>query len=131
MKKTTLALALCCSLNFSFAYASPQAWQKLSPSEQEALAPLHAQWDSLPEHQQHHMLGIAQHYPGLNSDAKQRFLSRLSTWAKLTPEQRQAARDKYRAFSKVPADKREQVKQMIRQNEEAKMQQPDHVVAPK
>ncbi len=72
------------------------------------------------EAQQSNFLSIARHYPDLNLSEKQRFLGRLATWAKLTPEQRQAARDKYRAFSRVPEEKREQVKQMINQNQKMK-----------
>ena len=71
----------------------------------------------MPEVQQHNLLNVAKHYPGLTTEEKQRFLSRLGTWSKLTPEQRQAARDKYRAFSLVPEDKREQVKQMIKEDQ--------------
>lgn len=63
------------------------------------------------------MLNVAKHFPELSTEEKQRFLSRLGAWSKLTPEQRQAARDKYRAFSQVPEDKREQVRQMVREEQ--------------
>jgi len=52
----------------------------------------------------------------------------LEAWSKLTPEQRNAAREKYRAFSKVPPEKREQVKQMIRRDQEVKALQSASVV---
>lgn len=112
-----LSSALCLSLGISPAAASPQPWYSLSPSQQEALAPLAAQWNSLPEAQQQNLLNVAKHYPELSAEEKQRFLSRLGAWSKLTPEQRQAARDKYRAFSQVPEDKREQVRQMVREKQ--------------
>jgi len=63
---------------------------------------------------------MAEHYPKLNPAAKQRFLNRMTTWVQLTPAQRQAARDKYHAFSKVPPEKREQVKQMVREKQQTK-----------
>lgn len=63
------------------------------------------------------MLNVAKHFPELSIEEKQRFLSRLGAWSRLTPEQRQAARDKYRAFSQVPEDKREQVRQMVREEQ--------------
>lgn len=75
------------------------------------------QWDNLPEAQQQSMINVAKHYPELNAEEKRRFLGRLGAWSKLTPEQRQAARDKYRAFSQVPEDKREQVRQMVREEQ--------------
>jgi len=120
MKPSTIALLFFCVLSSTSALASPQPWQKLSPVEQEALAPVQPQWDSLPEKQQHELRLMAEHYPKFNPTEKQRFLSRMTTWVKLTPAQRQAARDKYHAFSKVPPEKREQVKQMIKQKQETK-----------
>jgi hypothetical protein len=41
----------------------------------------------------------------------------LETWGKLTPEQRHRAREKFTAFSKVPEEKREAVKQMVREQQ--------------
>jgi len=39
------------------------------------------------------------------------------------PGTTRSSREKYRAFKKVPAEKREQVKQMVRQEQERKAQQ--------
>lgn len=128
MKRITLTLALCCALHMAHTFAAQEPWQSLSPSEKEALSPVYPQWNSLPETQQRHLRHLAQHYAGLSMDGKRRFLSRLATWAQLTPAQRQAAREKYRAFSQVPAEKREQVKQMIKQKQVA--QQPASAVVP-
>jgi hypothetical protein len=47
----------------------------------------------------------------------------LVKWSQLTPEQRNAAREKYSAFNKVPADKREQVKQMVKEEQARQAQQ--------
>jgi len=112
-----LPAIFCLALGVSSAAAAPQPWHSLTPSQQEALAPLSQQWNGLPEAQQQSMLNVAKHYPELSTEEKQRFLSRLGAWSKLTPEQRQAARDKYRAFSQVPEDKREQVRQMVREEQ--------------
>ena len=69
--------------------------------------------------QQKHYLKIAKRFPSLTSEQKQRLHNRLVYWSKLSPEKRKAAREKYQAFSKVPADKREQVRQMAREKETA------------
>lgn len=130
MNRLLATVALCCVLNVQLATAAPEPWLTLPPAEREALAPLYPLWNSLPETQQHNLRRLAQHYPKLNRDEKNRFLSRLATWAQLTPAQRQAAREKYRAFSQVPPEKREQVKQMVRQNQAIKAQQPASAVAP-
>lgn len=123
MKLFTATLALSCAFHMSLACAAPVSWQALSPSEQVALAPIYQQWNSLPETQQNNLRHIARHYADLNADGKHRFSGRLSAWAQLTPAQRQAAREKYRAFSQIPAEKREQIKQMVKQNQAIKAQQ--------
>lgn len=117
MKRLTLTLLCCGLLNVPLALAAPEPWQALSPAEKEALAPIYPQWSGMPEQQQHNLRHLAQHYAALTPDGKRRFQSRLVTWARLTPAQRQAAREKYRAFSQLPAEKREQVRQLVRQNQ--------------
>jgi hypothetical protein len=47
----------------------------------------------------------------------------LVNWSKLTPEQREAARQKYRAFNKLPAPMREDVKQMIKKEQQKNTRQ--------
>lgn len=130
MNKLIVAMAVICALTAQTAAAAPEPWSALPPAEREALAPLHPQWNSLPEKQQHNLRILAQHYPKLKMDEKRRFQNRLVTWAQLTPAQRQAAREKYRAFSQIPAEKREQIKQMVKQNQAVKIQQPVSGVAP-
>lgn len=53
---------------------------------------------------------------------KQRYHARLETWSKLTPEQRDAARKKYRAFKSLPPKERERVKQRIKDEQLKKAQ---------
>lgn len=123
MNKPTLALTLLLTLNTPIALSAPQPWQKLKPVEQEALAPARPQWDRMPESQQQELRLMAEHYAEFTPEEKQRFHSRMTTWINLTPEQRQAARDKYQAFGKVPADKRAEVKKMIREQQHDKNQE--------
>lgn len=78
------------------------------------------QWDTLPEAQRSRLLETAKRYPQLNHEQKERFHSRLAKWSKLTPEQRKAAREKYRAFNQVPEKEREQVKKMVQEQEARK-----------
>jgi len=44
-------------------------------------------------------------------------ISQIQEWAALTHEQRERAREKFTAFSRVPEDKREAVKEMVREQE--------------
>lgn len=103
------------------AQAAARPWSKLTPIQQEALAPIAPQWDTLPDMQQKRLLATTKTYPKLSPDKKHRFLDRLTEWSKLTPEQRNRAREKYKAFSKVAPDKRTEVKQMVLQSELEKM----------
>lgn len=103
------------ALLFQPALAAPKPWVNLTPIQQEALAPLAGDWDTIPEKQQRQFIRLAKRYPKLTAVQKQRMLERLNRWSKLTPEQRAQARDKFRAFSKVPPKQREQVKQILQQ----------------
>lgn len=104
--------------------AAVTPWNSLTPAQKEALAPLAQYWDGLKEIQQRRLLNTAKRYPGLTTEKKIRFHKRLEAWSKLTPEQRNAAREKYKAFSKVPPETQAQIKQMVIEDNESKMQPP-------
>ena len=78
---------------------------------------LQDEWAQLDESQQRNFVDLARHYPTLTAEEKLRFRNRLEAWHRLTPAQRQAARDKYQAFSQVPEEKQEQVRKMVREQE--------------
>ncbi|MDD2915716.1 MAG: DUF3106 domain-containing protein [Gallionella sp.] len=122
MRTTIIAVFLLLCVTGSSAIAAEKSWHSLTPVQQEALAPLSQQWDKLPELEQHDLLNTASRFPHLTPEQKLRFHSRLETWSKLTPTQRKAAREKYRAFKNVPTEKQEQVKQMVKQ-EQARREQ--------
>lgn len=75
----------------------------------------------MPDIQQKRLLATTKRYPQLSPKKKELFQARLTEWSKLTPEQRTSAREKYKAFSKVPTEKREEVKRMVRQREAEKL----------
>ena len=93
---SSVLVALLLQIHLSAAEQS-KSWVQLSPSQQEALAPLAAQWDSLPTKLQNNLLHATNYYPRLDQMKKQRFQSQLEKWSKLTPEQRERARAKYKA----------------------------------
>jgi hypothetical protein len=118
-------LLLVCWTNTSV-IAATNSWRSLTFSQREALAPLAQEWDTLTEAQRSRWLDTAQSYSNLNPDQKKRFNTRLGKWSKLTHEQREAAREKYKAFQNVPAQQRQEVKQMV--NHE-KMEETTHTNA--
>lgn len=103
------------------AHAATKPWQTLTPTQQEALAPIAHEWGNIPEKQQKRLLATTKRYPKLSPDQQQRFRTRLTEWSQLTPEQREHARAKYKAFSKVPPDKRAEVKRRVLQSEAEKL----------
>ncbi|MGC2166735.1 MAG: DUF3106 domain-containing protein [Gallionella sp.] len=108
--------------------AAAEPWQSLNPAQREALAPLAQQWDTLTDIQQDRLIKTANRYKHLTAEHKKRFQDRLTVWSKLTPEQRAAAREKYQAFKKVPVHQREEVKKMVKEEQEKKSQKSENWV---
>jgi hypothetical protein len=95
--------------------AEAEVWAQLTPIQREALAPLSQEWNSLPSKRQQHYLSLANGYATLTPPQKAAFTERLAKWHHLTPEQRQLAREKFKHFKKLPVEKREEVKRMIKE----------------
>jgi hypothetical protein len=55
-------------------------------------------------------LGIALRYQSLSTDEQVRVQRRMTDWAKLTPEQRRQARDKFKSLQSASPEKKEAVK---------------------
>lgn len=116
--------ALLACLLATAAHAESIPWVKLSPLQREALAPLMNQWNSLPDQYQGDMLKLTNHYEKLSPEQKTRLRTRLLDWSRLTPQQRAQARQKYTAFQKVPLEKREMVKSMVKEERAARLTTP-------
>lgn len=86
------------------------SWTKLNAEQQRILAPLAVQWDKMDGFQRKKWLGIAQRYPSLSTEEQTRLQRRMTDWAKLTPDERKRARDKYKLLRKDPPEKKEAVK---------------------
>lgn len=99
-----LATALACAaLAASVALAAPAkktpAWSELTPAQQQALAPLAEEWGRLDAASKRTWLGVAKRYPKMTPIGQKRVQTRIKTWAKLTPEQRREARERYRELT--------------------------------
>ena len=64
----------------------------LTADQQQALAPLAAEWNKLGLQHKTKWLGIAKRYPAMQPEEQKRVQGRMQRWAKLTPEQRWQAR---------------------------------------
>jgi hypothetical protein len=82
------------------------AWAELTAQQQEILAPLKADWESLEPERRRKWIGVAKRYPKMTPLGQERVQRRMQTWAKLTPEQRRQARETYKRIVKVPPEKR-------------------------
>lgn len=108
-----LILGLCFALSASAATADKKQpdWSQLTPEQQQILAPLANDWNTLEQRPRKQWLLLAKRYPKMKPDEQQRIQTQMQDWAKLTPEQRRIARENYKKLAKQPPEKREAVKQ--------------------
>lgn len=116
MAKALLGIALAFCLGISVAHAQTAknpTWNQLTDAQQRILAPIEDAWEGLDAARKQKWLGIAKRYPKMKPEAQARLQRRMQEWVSLTPEQRSAARDKYKEFGELPAvrEKWEEYKQ--------------------
>ncbi len=87
------------------------AWVELTPEQKQILAPLASDWDNLEPYRRKKWLGIAQRYSTLGADEQTRIQRRMREWVKLSPEDRKAAREKYKTLRNAPPEHKEALKQ--------------------
>jgi hypothetical protein len=112
--RALLAAILLSALAASGAAAAPKdrgpQWASLNGNQQEALAPLAAEWDKLSKPHKAKWLGIAKRYPGMKPEEQKRVQARMQKWAKLSPQQRDQAREQYRSIGKAVPSQREKLR---------------------
>lgn len=89
---------------------SQPSWTELNADQKRILAPLSPEWDKMDGFRRKKWLGIAQRYQSLGAEEQARMQRRMTDWAKLTPDERKRARDKYKTLQKAPPEKKEAVK---------------------
>jgi hypothetical protein len=101
--------AFCVLVLFSastLALGTSSKWTDLSPQRQEALKPLAGEWDKLSDLRKKKWLVVADKYPSMKPEEQMRLQARMADWAKLTPEQRNTARETYRRTKAVPPEQK-------------------------
>ena len=78
------------------------AWAELTAEQQQILAPLKTDWDSLDPDRRQKWIAIAKRYPRMKAQEQERVQRRMQAWARLTPEQRRQARENYKHLAKAP-----------------------------
>ena len=112
--RALFAAILLTALSATCAIAAPKdrgpQWASLNVDQQQALAPLAVEWDKLSKPHKTKWLGIAKRYPAMNPEEQKRVQMRMQKWAKLTPLQRDQAREQYRSIGKLAPDRREELR---------------------
>jgi hypothetical protein len=70
----------------------PSGWNRLSPAEQQALAPLAASWPSMNPAQQRKWLEISRNFSSLPQSEQAKMQQRMREWVALSPQERAQAR---------------------------------------
>ncbi len=81
-------------------------WDELTPSQQNALAPLAADWNKIELFRKKKWLEIGNRYANMNAEEQSRIQERMREWAKLTPDERRVAREIYTRTKKLDASKK-------------------------
>jgi hypothetical protein len=82
------------------------AWRSLSPAQQVALQPLQGEWDQMDGVRKQKWLQLAKRFGSMKPEEQKRVHERMREWVKLTPEQRELARETYTRTRKIaPAEK--------------------------
>lgn len=74
------------------------AWEALSPAEQQALAPLQANWGQMKEPAKNRWRKVAQAYGQANPAVQARMQAHMRDWASMSPQERHEARQNFQAL---------------------------------
>ena len=107
-------------------------WQDLNPAQQQALAPLAADWDKLDGPRKKKWIELTRHYSTLTPDQQARMQERMHEWAKLSPDERRVARESYsRAKTLEPEQKNAQWEKYQQLPDEQKSRLAEEAIARK
>jgi hypothetical protein len=85
-------------------------WSALTSEQKTILAPLASEWKEMEPFRRKKWLGIAQRYPDMSEDDQAGVQRNMREWAKLAPNERKSAREKFKTLQKFPAEERRAVK---------------------
>jgi hypothetical protein len=74
-------------------------WSALTPPQQKILGPLKGEWGKFDTSRRKKWVNIAESYSKMKPEQQQRLTARMQQWTKLTPQQREIAREKYKSMS--------------------------------
>lgn len=106
-------------------------WYKLTPMQQVALAPLATDWSRLDTFQKEKWLELANRFSTMSAAEQARMQERMRDWVKLSPEQRNLARESYARVKKLDAERKSRQWEQYQQLPAEKKKELAATVAPK
>ncbi len=82
-------------------------WSDLDPAQRAVLAPFETQWNGWSAAEKRSWVRLADRFPKMSSQARERAEGRIREWAALSPEQRRLARQNYRLARRLAPDERQ------------------------
>lgn len=82
------------------------AWSSLSLAHQAALAPLKAHWHNIDAPRRQKWVEVAQRFPTMPQEERQRVQARMAEWAALSPTERGHARQNFQELRSLPTEDR-------------------------
>lgn len=84
------------------------AWSSLSPAQRTALAPLERDWAGIDAPRKQKWLEIAARFDRMAPDERSRVQQRMSDWVRLSPKQRNEARQNFQGAKELSTEERQQ-----------------------
>jgi hypothetical protein len=109
--RVIILIGLCVATSAWSADRNGPTWSALKKEQQSILSSLESEWGNFDAQRKAKWISIANQYPKMGKDEQERIQRRMKTWASLTPEQRQVARENYRDLSRLPQAERHAVRQ--------------------
>jgi len=81
-------------------------WAALTPAQQQSLAPLQRDWDTIDANRRQKWLEVVTRFPTMAPAERERVRARMVEWARMTPTERAGARLQFQEASRVPAEER-------------------------
>lgn len=91
----------------AWAAEAGSAWNSLTLTQQQVLAPLQREWARIEPNQREKWIEVANRYPSMPADERQRLQERMRDWTQMTPAQRAAARQQFQQAKRLPAEERQ------------------------
>ena len=83
------------------------AWSALSPSQQQALAPLQRDWPGIDASRKAKWLEVAAKFPKMPAEERERVQERMAAWSRLSPAERGEARIQFQQARQLAPDDRQ------------------------